>query len=175
MHQPSCLTQPLLTSLEQTVFKRMAEGEVCSLGLLLYDARGWVLMIRENQTSRIKRQGDYSIPWETWDRGKSLGEMRRQACVEETGKGVIHATPEILLRGLPVAGTFATVLMAEFIRAESFRGTAVDAGELMEPGAEWIDPKRFFIASGGLVLSPPPLPARVGIREILTAFLKRQR
>lgn len=175
MYQTTCLTRPPLTLLEQTVLKRMADGVVCSLGLLLYDARGWVLMIRENQTSRIKRQGDYSVPWETWERGKSLDAMRRQACDEETGKGVIHASPEILLPGLPVAGTFATVLMAEFIRAESFRGTAVAAGELMEPGAQWIDPKRFFLASGGLILSPPPLPARVGIREILTAFLKRQR
>lgn len=173
MYQTTCLTQSPLTTLERAVLKRIDAGLVCSLGLLLYDDRGCVLMIRENKESPIKRRGDYSVPWETWEPGKSLEVMRQQACDEETGMGVVHASPEILLPGLPVADTFATVLMARFIRAESFRGTAVASGELMEPGSEWIDPKRFFVASDGLVLSPTPLPARVGIREILTAFMNR--
>jgi len=130
-------------------------------------------MVRENHGNRIKQEGDYSIPWETWEHGKSLEDMREQACDEEIGKEVIHTVPTILLAGLPVAGTMATILTAQFQSAVHLRGTAVGTGELKEPGAVWMNPRWFLPDPSGILLSRPPLPTRLGIREILEAFIKR--
>lgn len=149
-------------------WKSSGEGLVRSVGVVMYDARGHILMGREGRGNKAygKSIGDYTFPWETWEKGKSASEMVWQACDEEGGSGIVLDNIGLLIRELPVLQTRATIFRARLVRALSYRGSAVESGEILDPGMDWHSTAAFLPGSSEY----SPLPVRSGVRETLALF-----
>lgn len=143
---------------------------VRSIGLILYDDQGQILMGQEgrNNPAYGKKRSDYTFPWETWEVGKTPAQMLRQACDEEGGTDIVFTDLELVLRDQPVFETRATIFQARVVSCADFRGSAVNAGEILEPGMVFIPIARFLKDARGRGCGL--LPMRSGVKEALKAF-----